>query len=90
MTMTMAWRARVPEALRATKLPLPAPALASAACRPPLHTAAYWTATMRDQDFREEDRLDTARFNRELARGLSGHRDCSERRLAARQTSSFR
>jgi hypothetical protein len=46
MTMTMAWRARVPEALRA-KLPLPAAALASAACRPPLDTAAYWTATMR-------------------------------------------
>jgi len=51
MTMTMAWRARVPEALRATKLPLPAPALASAACRPPLHTAAYWQAAMKGQDF---------------------------------------
>ena len=46
-----AWRARVPEALRATKLPLPAPALASAACRPPLHTAAYWQAAMKGQDF---------------------------------------
>ncbi len=69
-----AWRyhARVPDALRTTKLPLPAPAIASTACHPPLHTAVYWSKAMRGQDFRQEDRLDTAAFNRALARGLGG------------------
>ena len=73
-----AYRARVPDALRTTKLPLPAPAVAvtSGGCRRALHSAEYWSAAMQGQDFREEDRLDTAAFNRALARGLRG-RGCA-------------
>ena len=70
------YRARLPNALRTTALPLPAPAVASAACRLPLRSAAYWQAAMRGQDFRTEDRLDTPAFNRALARGLRGRGVC--------------
>jgi len=70
------YRARVPGALRTTALPLPAAAVASAACRPQQRTAAWWQAAMRGQDFRTEDRLDTPAFNRALARGLRGHGGC--------------
>lgn len=65
------YRARVPQALRATSLPLPARTVAETPCRSSLHNAAYWTAAMKGQDFRAEDRLDTAAFNRALARGLA-------------------
>ena len=70
------FRARVPEALRTTSLPLP-PATIAARCPLPLHTASYWQAAMRGQDFRGEDRLDTAAFNRALARGLHGRSACA-------------
>jgi hypothetical protein len=46
---------------------------AGAACpaKPP-RSAAYWAAAMAGQDFAGEDRLDTARYNRALWRGLEG------------------
>jgi hypothetical protein len=34
------------------------------------HSASYWAAAMKGQDFRTEDRLDTASFNSALWRGL--------------------
>ncbi|HVN01950.1 MAG TPA: bifunctional YncE family protein/alkaline phosphatase family protein [Caulobacteraceae bacterium] len=65
--------AQVPSVLRTTQLPLPSPTSSEAACpaRPP-RSAAYWTAAMAGQDFTEEDRLDVARYNRALWRGLKG------------------
>jgi YVTN family beta-propeller protein len=74
--------AQVPAVLRTTQLPLPAPTAAEAACparRP--RSAAYWAAAMKGQDFAEEDRLDTPRYNRALWRAFKGsapypaHRD---------------
>jgi hypothetical protein len=65
--------AQVPAVLRTTQLPLPPPTSAETAC--PAATprpAAYWAAAMAGQDFSQEDRLDTAKFNRALWRGLKG------------------
>ena len=68
--------ARVPAALRTTALPLPprtaAEAAAVAGCLVRSRSAAYWAAVMAGQNFAEEDRLDTARFNLALWRGLKG------------------
>jgi DNA-binding beta-propeller fold protein YncE len=65
--------AEVPAVLRTTQLPLPPPTAAEAACpaRAP-HTAAYWAAAMKGQDFAEEDHLDTPRYNRALWRAFKG------------------
>jgi hypothetical protein len=60
----------VPAVLRSTKLPLPPAKAAQAAY--PRRTSAWWAKAMAGQDFRGEDRLDTARFNRALWRGLKG------------------
>jgi hypothetical protein len=38
----------------------------------PTHDAQYWEGAMAGQDFREEDRLDTQRFNAALWEGLRG------------------
>lgn len=73
----------VPEGLRTTQLPLPARAAAASgastpegcpagALLPPLRDAAYWAEKMRGLDFAEEDKLDTARFNGALWKGLKG------------------
>jgi DNA-binding beta-propeller fold protein YncE len=63
--------AQVPTVLRTTQLPLPPPTAAEAACRTePPRPSAYWAAAMAGQDFSQEDRLDTPRFNRALWRGL--------------------
>jgi DNA-binding beta-propeller fold protein YncE len=70
----------VPELLRNTELPLPAPtaagslsgaarALADARNR---HNAAWWQKKLGDMDYDEEDKLDTPRFNRVLWQGLMG------------------
>ena len=64
------YRPLVPPVLRSTTLPLP-PA-ASACVARPKHSAAYWAAAMAGQDFSSEDKLDTARFNRALWKGLKG------------------
>jgi hypothetical protein len=51
-----------------------APESAAGAASPakPPRSAAYWTAAMAGQGFAGEDRLDTARDNRALWRGLEG------------------
>jgi DNA-binding beta-propeller fold protein YncE len=70
-----AWsfNAKVPAVLRSTALPLPPLASAAAACvAKPRHTGAWWAAAMKGQNFNEEDRLDTAAYNRTLWRGLRG------------------
>lgn len=66
------YRTVAAEVLRGTQLPIPADRFVgpnAAAQRPP-HTAAYWAAAMKGQDFRNEDRLDTAAFNTALWNGL--------------------
>jgi hypothetical protein len=62
------YKAVVPAALRTTTLPLPPAQTAQAA--PPMRSSAWWTKAMQGQDFSAEDRLDTARFNAALWRGL--------------------
>ena len=65
--------AQVPAVLRTTQLPLPPPSTAEAACpAAPPRSAAYWTASMKGQDFSSEDQLDTVRYNHALWRGLKG------------------
>jgi len=60
--------------LRTTQLPLP-PAQAGSSGGEELararHTAAWWAAHSRGQDFSVEDDLDTDRFNRVLWLGLA-------------------
>ncbi len=62
----------VPGVLRQTTLPLPAPDASRTSCAVPTRSSAYWAAAMKGQDFSSEDRLDTARFNAALWRGMKG------------------
>ena len=65
--------AQVPAVLRTTQLPLPPPTTAEAGCpAAPPRSSAYWATAMAGQDFSDEDRLDTPRYNRALWRGLKG------------------
>ncbi len=67
--------ASIPAVLRSSTLPLPAEAAKHAGngCfETPRRDAAWWAHAMRGQDFSGEDRLDTARFNQALWRGLKG------------------
>ena len=70
------YQAAIPEVLRTTSLPLPAPVSqrtdAGDCFTTPVRTAAYWERAMQGQDFGSEDRLDTARFNAALWTGLRG------------------
>ena len=71
------YAARVPEVLRTTELPSPPAATKKAGLDDgcftrPVRSAAYWKAAMADQNFLEEDRLDTERFNEALWRGIKG------------------
>jgi len=66
------YNARAPAVLRTTALPLPPATTADAGCPAKTRSAAYWAAAMAGQNFSEEDRLDTARFNMALWRGLKG------------------
>jgi DNA-binding beta-propeller fold protein YncE len=70
------FNARVPAVLRTTALPLPAAQAAQASvdarCFAKPRSAGYWAAAMAGQNFAEEDRLDTARFNVALWRGMKG------------------
>jgi YVTN family beta-propeller protein len=73
------YNAIVPEVLRTTTLPLPAPLQGASAAihdqapfAQPRHDAAWWAAAMAGQDFTREDALDEARFNAALWRGLMG------------------
>jgi hypothetical protein len=76
------FEALVPAVLRTTALPLPPATSADvgAGCPVRNRTAAYWAATMAGQNFAEEDRLDTARFNLALWRGLKGSQPYPARR----------
>lgn len=77
------YRAIVPDILRTTQLPLPE-RTASTALLTPTRTAAWWAAATAGQNFDEEDRLDTAAFNRALWRGLKGDRVPQTRLSAGR------
>jgi hypothetical protein len=66
------YNARIPAALRTTALPLPPAQAAEAGCPVRMRSASYWATAMAGQNFDEEDRLDTARFNLALWRGLKG------------------
>lgn len=58
--------------LRETKLPLPqAAAVPSHAALTPAHDAAWWSAKTAGYDWSQEDRLDSAAFNRVLWQGLA-------------------
>lgn len=69
-TYTAQW----PQPLDATDLPKPP--LRQARARPagvlPERPAAWWSAAMAGQDFDAEDKLDTAKFNAALWRGIKG------------------
>jgi hypothetical protein len=60
---------------------LPPASAADAGCpiRPP-RPGAYWAAAMAGQNFSDEDRLDTPRYNRALWRGLKGEAPYPTRR----------
>jgi hypothetical protein len=69
----------VPEILRTTQLPLDAPAQKKSELGAPArcfaasrHDAAWWESATAGQDFREEDRLNTEKFNAALWAGLQG------------------
>jgi DNA-binding beta-propeller fold protein YncE len=74
------YAAEVPEILHKTDLPVPAGKTRQGALERHWGTcfaadrrdAAYWTEVMKGQDFTVHDRLDTARFNLALWRGLQG------------------
>jgi len=68
------FRAKAADVLRGTQLPIPADRFVAGktvanACPP--RDAGWWAAAMQGQDFTSEDRLDTARFNAALWRGLA-------------------
>jgi len=70
---TWSYTAKVPAVLRTTALPLPPPTAGQVSCVvKPRRTAAWWAAAMKGQNFNEEDRLNTAAYNRALWRGLKG------------------
>ena len=70
----------VPDLLRTSQLPLPPSTALNSLPRSPRvlafaadkHNAAYWQKRLGDMDYDEEDKLDTARFNRELWKGMMG------------------
>jgi DNA-binding beta-propeller fold protein YncE len=67
------YQARVPEALRQTKLPLPPPATGkNKSTYQPLHDAAYWEQQTAGMDFTGPDKLDSERFNLILWKGIKG------------------
>jgi len=59
--------------LASTTLPITFPtAQLGAPSLQPLHDAVWWTARTKDMDFSQEDRLDSAKFNRVLWEGTMG------------------
>ncbi len=59
------------DVLATTGLPIPRSQRAKLRRLGALRTAAYWSKAMAGQDFRTEDKLDTAAFNRALRLGLA-------------------
>jgi YVTN family beta-propeller protein len=70
-------------ALRTTALPLPPAASTTALNWKPTHPAAWWAQATLGFDFRKEDRIDAAAFNRVLWKGLMGERPYPVRRPKA-------
>lgn len=66
------YQARVPAALRTTKLPLPAQTSGAMGPYQPKHDAEYWEEQTRGMDFSAQDRLDSERFNLILWKGMMG------------------
>jgi YVTN family beta-propeller protein len=68
------YQARIPAALRSTQLPLPpqAPAGKFAPPAQPQHDAYYWEEQTQGLDFNGADRIDSARFNQILWKGIMG------------------
>jgi YVTN family beta-propeller protein len=64
------YRARVPDMLRSTSLPLPPQKGANLV--KPTHDADYWAKKTASFDFSAEDRLDAGTYNRLLWAGLNG------------------
>jgi YVTN family beta-propeller protein len=79
---TWSYKSLVPEMLRTTKLPLPRQTStnslprtkSTAAYAKPRHKASYWEKRLGDQDFEQEDRLETDLYNQVLWEGLMGKR----------------
>ncbi|HEV2488911.1 MAG TPA: bifunctional YncE family protein/alkaline phosphatase family protein [Candidatus Acidoferrales bacterium] len=66
------YTAILPNVLRTTKLPVPGAGTEPGAGARPRHSASYWAAKTRGFDFSVEDKIDSAKFNRILWRGLAG------------------
>jgi hypothetical protein len=67
------YEARIPAVLRSTQLPLPAQtASESAAIYASGHDAHYWEQQTRGLNFNSADRIDSARFNQILWKGMMG------------------
>jgi hypothetical protein len=74
------FNAMVPDLLRTSELPLPAATAENSLPRTPAvlawardkHDAAYWHKRLGDQDYDEEDKLNTPRFNKEIWKGMMG------------------
>jgi hypothetical protein len=71
---TWTYRAEAAAVLHSTRLPIPADRFVtlqnSGPVSCPVRSSAYWSAAMKGQDFRTEDKLDTGAFNAALWRGL--------------------
>lgn len=68
---------RVPAVLRSTQLPLPAESSSSSgatALSAPAHDAQYWANATEGFNFSAEDKLDSAKFNQVLWKGLMGNK----------------
>ncbi|HEY6253356.1 MAG TPA: hypothetical protein VI685_25650, partial [Candidatus Angelobacter sp.] len=70
--LSWSYEARVPPALRTTKLPLPAQAGGAMASYQPRRDAAYWEQQTKGLDFSAQDRVDSERFNLILWKGMMG------------------
>lgn len=84
-TNLSAWtyQALVPSMLRSTKLPLPVQSAGEHVVHP-LHDAPYWAEKTKGYDFRAEDRLDSASYNRMLWDGMKPDRPYPTARSGAR------
>jgi YVTN family beta-propeller protein len=72
------YRARVPDMLRSTSLPLP-PQQGASVVRP-AHDADYWARQTASFDFSAEDRLDASAYNRVLWAGMNANAPYPEAR----------
>jgi hypothetical protein len=69
------YASRVPAVLHSTQIPVPADlgsTPGATAMSTPLHDAEYWQRQTEGYDFSAEDKLDSAKFNQVLWKGLMG------------------